>query len=146
SLQQYQQALADTVIETVVAAYRGLQSVALAVGEVRSHGVAASRRETDDAIDAAVRVLVAQDGSDQPVAILAVLGCHPTVLPPANLRYSRDLFGVAVDAAAQRLGAPVVLCNGAAADVSTRFTRIAQTPAEMMRLGRQLGDSVATAA
>jgi hypothetical protein len=68
------------------------------------------------------------------------------VLGANNLLYSRDLFGAAVDRAEARLGASVVLFNGAGADVSTRFTRRAQSQDEVARLGTALGDAIAAAA
>src|SRR6185436_1549345 len=76
---------------------------------------------------------------------VATFGCHPTILPPSNLLYSRDLFGAAVDVAQAETGAPVLLFNGAAADVSTRFTRREATGAEVRRLGAMLGAAVVSA-
>lgn len=57
--------------------------------------------------------------------------CHPTVLDEGNLRYSRDLPGLAATE-------NTVLCNGACADLSTRFTRRESTAEELLRLGGQM--------
>lgn len=57
--------------------------------------------------------------------------CHPTVLDERSRMYSRDLPGLA--------GAEgTVLCNGACADLSTRFTRREASPEELLRLGERL--------
>jgi len=74
--------------------------------------------------------------------VLANFACHPTVLSAANHSYSADLFGAAVETASHELGAPVLLTNGAAGDVSTRFTRRAQTPSEARRLGALIANAV----
>ena len=145
-LRAYEDRLAALVEATAVAAATQQRPVDLALGEAPVPGVAANRRDPAAAIDTSVRVLVARSAAASCAGVIAVFGCHPTVLPSANLLYSRDLFGAAVDAAEQRLGVPVVLFNGAAGDVSTRFTRRDQSPAEVRRLGLLLGDGIVRAA
>lgn len=145
-LAAYEQQLGAIVVETVDDAHAQMHPVGLAVGSARVTGVGANRREAAGDVDDAVRVLVARSSAGRCAGVLAVFGCHPTVLSAANLRYSRDLFGAAVDAAEAALDAPVVLFNGAAADVSTRFVRREQSAAEVARLGRVLGDGIAAAA
>jgi hypothetical protein len=88
---------------------------------------------------------VSRDSAGRPAGVIASFGCHPTVLPPENLAYSRDLFGAAVDIAEAAIAAPVLLFNGAAADVSTRFTRREQTYKEVERLGRVLAEAILAA-
>ena len=144
-LRAYERDVAGITLKTVERARDCLQSVQLAVGHACQSGVAASRHEATQPIDDHVRVLVARAPSGQPVGVMAAFGCHPTVLAATNLQYSRDLFGAAVNAAEARLGAPVALFNGAAADVSTRFTRRTQHPPEVARLGCALGDAIVQA-
>jgi hypothetical protein len=144
-LRAYERQLADTALRAVDDACTAAQPAQLAWGEARCAGVAASRRDAAADIDDRVRVLVVGAPTGKCQAVVAVFGCHPTVLPPANLCYSRDLFGAAVDVGEALVGAPVVLFNGAAADVSTRFTRRGQTVPEVTRLGRALGESIAAA-
>ncbi len=57
--------------------------------------------------------------------------CHPTVLDETNLCYSRDLPG---SIGTER----TVFSNGACADLSTRFTRKASSPEELVRLGGRI--------
>lgn len=75
-------------------------------------------------------------------AILGVYGCHSTVLGPDNTLLSGDLLGeisrgLELDADVALIGA------GAAANISTRFTRRGQTFEEVRRLAtlvhRQIG-------
>jgi hypothetical protein len=67
------------------------------------------------------------------VALLAVYGCHPTVLGAANCLLSGDLHG-RVASQLERSVDVALLANGAAGNVSTRFTRRNQSPAELGRL------------
>ena len=71
--------------------------------------------------------------------------CHPTVLRASNLALSADWPGAARGALRERTAPqlPVVFLQGAAGDVSTRFTRQGAGPGEMERLGRRLGDAMA---
>jgi hypothetical protein len=88
-------------------------------------------------------VLSLRDSDGAVVAVLADYACHPTVLGPANLAYSADYPAAARRVLSAGLAAtedvetpPVVLfLQGAAGDVSTRFTRRSQTFAEANRQG-----------
>ena len=79
----------------------------------------------------------------KPLAVLMNYGCHPTVLGHENRCLSADYPG-----AARRVLEGVypdtvfMFTNGAAGDVSTRFTRRSQTFAEVERMGRILGGGV----
>lgn len=145
-LRDFERELATTVLQTVADARARQQEVHLALGEAHTAAVAANRRDVVDSVDDTVRVLVARATSGGYLGALGVFACHPTVLPPSNCSYSRDFFGYAVDAASETLGAPVLLFNGAAADVSTRFTRRAADRAEAARLGQIVGDAIAAGA
>lgn len=141
----YEDAVADMVVATVEAAQHTASPATLAYGSATAPAVAANRRSADGPFDATVRALVFRHTNAAPLAVVATFGCHPTVLPPANLRYSADLFGAASAVAATALGAPVLLFNGAAADVSTRFTRRSQDDVEVERLGTILGEAIVAA-
>lgn len=69
------------------------------------------------------------------MAVFGVFACHPTVLGADNTLISGDLHA----AIARRLATPagaewVAVANGAAANISTRFTRRASTSRELERL------------
>ncbi|MCC7447349.1 MAG: neutral/alkaline non-lysosomal ceramidase N-terminal domain-containing protein [Anaerolineae bacterium] len=76
------------------------------------------------------------------LAVLFHYACHPTVLGP-QLAYSADFPGAArVRIQAQYPGAIGMFINGAAGNISTRFTRRDQTFDEVTRMGNLLGDRV----
>lgn len=65
--------------------------------------------------------------------------CHPTVLSAANLQVSADFVGQT----GEHLSADLtVFVNGAAGDISTRFTRRESSFAECARMGKMAADSV----
>jgi hypothetical protein len=141
-LRCYEDALVDRVVECLCAANAASTPAHLRCGKAAAAGVAANRRDPSLPIDEAVRVLCVHDESGQLRGVLANFACHPTVLSAANHSYSADLFGAAVETASHELGVPVLLTNGAAGDVSTRFTRRTQTPGEARRLGALLANAV----
>ena len=141
----YEDDLILKVGDCLTAAFHAAMPAVLARGRAHSVGVSASRRDPSLPIDNAVRVLCAHAASGELLGVLADFACHSTVLSAASCSYSGDLFGAAAAAAASQLGAPVLLANGAGADVSTRFTRRDQSYAEVRRLGSLLADAICRA-
>ncbi|RIQ21070.1 hypothetical protein DY240_16105 [Jiangella rhizosphaerae] len=109
-----------------------------------------SRRATD-AGDRRVPVDVLRFGpTGRPTGVLAVVPVHPTVLPASSTVVSGDLTAwIREELRAALGGSPwVVVATGAAGDISTRWTRTAQTVDEGRRLAElaagQLSALVAT--
>ena len=75
-------------------------------------------------------------------AIALNFACHPTVLPAENKKFSGDLAGAIARLFESKFRIAMFL-NGAAGNVSTRFTRKAQTPDEVTRLARLFYEQVA---
>jgi hypothetical protein len=99
-------------------------------------GVGANRRDPAAPYDPVLGVLRVDAMDGRPIAVMVNFACHPTVLPASNLLYSSDYPGVAVTAMERQLDDAVVLfTNGAAGDISTRFTRSASSFEEAERLG-----------
>lgn len=71
--------------------------------------------------------------SDSAAAVLGIYGCHSTVLGYSNSRFSGDLLGALVRQLESQVQFAAFGC-GAAANISTRFTRRAQSPQELSRL------------
>jgi hypothetical protein len=138
--------LAARIAATAARAQAAAAPAQLRYGAATVPGVAANRQAAGGNADETVRVLATVGATGQCRGVVAAFGCHPTILPPENRRYSRDLFGAAVDLASQRLAAPVLLFNGTAADVSTRFSRREQSAGEVQRLGALLADGIVRAA
>ena len=63
--------------------------------------------------------------------------CHPTVLDSSNNLYSGDLFGYVSRELERLLGSTTAITNGAAGNVSTRFSRQFQGVDELIRLGER---------
>lgn len=108
-------------------------------------GIGSNRLDLTGPYDATVGILTLQRISDGlPVAMIIDHGCHPTVLPAANLKHTADWPG----ACRRRITAglpgdpPVIFLQGAAGDISTRFVRSGQTFAEADRIGGLLAAQV----
>lgn len=126
--------------ETIAAAQRDLQPVDLVFGTTTVQGVAANRN--DPAITAAtpLSVLATRRGDGSIHGAVVHFACHPTILSAASRVVSADFPGALRRCLAELLPqsetAPIVLyVNGAAGDISTRFTRRAQDAAEVDHLG-----------
>jgi hypothetical protein len=73
------------------------------------------------------------DGS----ALFGVLPSHSTVLGAANARYSGDLHGEVARLYEKQFDVALI-ANGAAANISTRFTRSSQTPTQVRRFAASI--------
>jgi len=144
-LADYEEMLIEQVATCVGVAAGAAVPAGLRFGSASAAGVAANRRDPALPVDEEVRVLSAHRPDGTLLGAVANFACHPTVLPATNHGYSGDLLGGGSQRAAEILGAPVLFLNGAAGDVSTRFTRRAQTHAEVGRLGGLLAGAVVQA-
>ncbi|QIA26715.1 hypothetical protein DYI95_003540 [Thermaerobacter sp. PB12/4term] len=136
------------VVEAVGDARHGARPCRWQVCHATVRGVGAGRNDPAEPSegDASLLLLWGRDGTL--LAVVVHYACHPTVLGPDNRLMATDFVGpmrraLAAALAEAGLGRPAVLfVNGAAADVSTRFTRRTQTPAEARRLGTLLAAQV----
>lgn len=104
-------------------------------------GVGTNRLSPDGPHDSTVGVLALRDSRDEVRAVLFDFATHPTVLGPANLRWSADWPGAARAVIRDALGGVVVgFLQGAAGDVSSRFTRRGDGFDEVSRLGALVAD------
>jgi hypothetical protein len=84
------------------------------------------------------------DRDDRLFGVLAVVPVHPTVLPASSTAISGDLASAIRTSLRAALGSPwVVVATGAAGDISTRWTRRAQTADECRRLGGAAAGQIA---
>jgi neutral ceramidase len=115
--------------------------VSCAGGEV--NGIGGERNHKDRVVDSRVTVLRFDAADGAPIAILFHYACHPTVLGADTRLYSADFPGAARSRIQSAYPGSVCLyLNGAAGNVSTRFTRRAQSFDEVQRLGGLLGSKV----
>ena len=116
-------------------------TISYSVGEVV--GVAASRRDPNEGIESCATLLSVDTAGGEPIAKVWNFACHATVLSSSNTLISPDLPGeVRVCLREQtRSNLPVVYLPGFGGDISTRFTRREQSPAELQRLARIVVES-----
>jgi hypothetical protein len=112
-------------------------------------GVGTNRYDPAGPHDASAGVLSLRDADGAVVAVLADYACHPTVLSHANLEYSADypaatrqVLGATLVAIGAEAPPVILFLQGAAGDVSTRFTRRASTFAEAERQGGMLAGAL----
>jgi len=132
-------ALYEPLIDAVANASLPRQPVKASWRSIEVVGVGANRHRKNGPHDntAGILALHALDGSLE--AVLLDFACHPTTYGPENLRWSADWPG----AARAALGPAVVgFLQGAAGDVSPRFTRQGRDAAEVARLGGLLASRV----
>jgi hypothetical protein len=129
-----------TAAATIVAARRDLQPVDLVFGRTEIAGVAANRNDPALSADERLSVLATRRGDGSTHCAIVHFACHPTILGAASRVVSADFPGALRRRLSNLLtlgdAMPVVLfVNGAAGDLSTRFTRRAQDAKEVERLG-----------
>ena len=127
-------------VQAIDAARARSEPVDLLFGNEETSALAANRNDPDGPFDRRVSVLATRNRAGQLTAVLVQFACHPTILSAENRLLSADFPGALRRSAELLLShdgaTPVVLfANGAAGDVSTRFTRASQDYAEVERVG-----------
>jgi hypothetical protein len=139
-----------TAAEAIATARNGMESVDLLVGVTVTEGIAANRNDPIGPFDPRLTVLATRRGDGSFQGVICHFACHPTILGANNRLVSADFPGALrekLDVALDRDGrTPLVLfVNGAAGDISTRFTRQAQNAGEMSRVGAALATAAVQA-
>lgn len=142
--ERYQADLVATCRRVVTEAIGAEQRGDIVVGSGRlAEPVGTNRRVPGGRRDETIRVIEARAGDGSVLAVLALHGCHPTVLSADNTLVSGDLvWGLRERVSATLPGVPVAYLPGGAGDQSTRHTRRGSTFEEASRLGGILGDAV----
>ena len=145
----YNPALVTSMVATIanlareVWAKRVPAKIGIKTGEV--HNLGRNRNDPVGSYDPEVGVIRIDSLDGRALALIVNYACHPTVLGESNLLFSRDFPGYALDMIEKESpgGAPVaVFINGAAGDISTRYTRKEQTCEEAKRFGELLAEKV----
>jgi neutral ceramidase len=137
---EWQRMVARKLVGAAIWARERLQPARLGVGRGTVEEIGRNRNDPEKGVlDGEVIVLRVDDAAGQTLAVMMNYGCHPTVMGFQNLLFSADYPGAA-RAALRRIYPDTLFMytNGASGDVSTRFTRRAQTFAEVERMGRIL--------
>jgi neutral ceramidase len=144
------ESVGNGIIEAVVNANRRLREAKIGLGRGNVAGLFSNRRSPDGPFDPELAILeIDALGDKQLIGCAANYACHPTVLGPSNLLFSADFPAYAADTVLttvkKKVGegsAEVLFLNGAAGNVSTRFTRREATFGEAERIGRALGVAI----
>ncbi|RZU13299.1 hypothetical protein EV645_4137 [Kribbella rubisoli] len=132
-----------SLVDSLVGAVRGAglerQPVTASWRSVEVIGVGTNRHRRNGPHDNTAGILALHSLSGSLEAVLLDFACHPTTYGPENMRYSADWPGAARAALAP---AVVGFLQGAAGDVSPRFTRQGRGAAEVTRLGSLLAGRV----
>ncbi|HEX5118099.1 MAG TPA: hypothetical protein VFW65_23185 [Pseudonocardiaceae bacterium] len=136
--------VADRLVADVAAGAGRLTEVPVTAhwAVVPDVGVGSNRYDPAGPHDASAGVLTLRDADGAVVAVLADYACHPTVLNHQNLTYSADYPAAARRVVRDAVGGVVLFLQGAAGDVSTRFTRRESSFAEADRHGGLLGEAL----
>lgn len=132
--------LYEPLIAAVGAAHLERRPVLASWRSVEVVGVGTNRHRKNGPHDNTAGVLTLHSPEGRLEAVLLDFACHPTTYGPDNLLYSADWPGAARTA----IGPDVVVgfLQGAAGDVSPRFTRQGRGAAEVDRLGGLLAGRV----
>lgn len=141
---EYDEDLIDTlVMHSVEVAKQSISKKAeatLSFAQRPVHDVGSNRNNKDALIDDMLTVLEVNqlNGSR---AILFSYACHPTILHEENTKYSCDLLGPTYEVLEKEVDVAMFV-NGPCGDVSTRFSKRANTVEEVDRLGKLLAHHV----
>lgn len=139
-----------TAAEAIATARAGMERVDLLASVAKTEGAAANRNDVLDPYDARLTALATRRGDGTFQCVLCHFACHPTILGAGNRLVSADFPGALrrdLALALRGIGTPpvVLFVNGAAGDVSTRFTRQAQDTGEVARVGATLASAAVLA-
>jgi hypothetical protein len=140
---RYEERLLKDCVKAARKAFASAEPSLMRAGSIVSKGVALNRRDSAEPFDDRLAVVRVEEVSGKVKGHLASFSCHPTVMPPSNVRYSADLFGASAGEVEKTFsGSTCIMFNGAGGDSSTRFTRRRQTWAELERLGKKLARQI----
>jgi neutral ceramidase len=144
------EAFVASCVEAIGQAARRVEAVDLLFGSRETSGLAANRNDPAGPFDPRVSILATRGGDGEIRAVLVHFACHPTILGADSRLVSADFPGTLRTSlratTTSGVHEPVVLfVNGAAGDVSTRFTRHAQDVTEVKRVGKGLAAAAAEA-
>ncbi len=105
----------------------------ISVGRIGIGDICSDRDNPGKNIDVYATVFTLKDG-DIVKPFMIHLPCHPTALGPENTMISGDIAGWITRKLESIYGSTVVFINGAAGNVSTRYTRIKRGVEELDRL------------
>ena len=143
-------AFISTCTAAIEEARSRLERVELLIGDAETTGLAANRNDPDGPFDTRLTILATRSLSGDLRSVLVHFACHPTILSSDSRLISADFPGSLRRSLRTMLTVhdrppEVLFLNGAAGDVSTRYTRNGQDMAEVDRVGIGLARAAASA-
>jgi neutral ceramidase len=130
------------VVDTVRRLADETRQVTPRIGSTRVRELGRHRNDPKLPVDEELLVLTLGGSNGGLLGRVIMYGCHPTVLGPENLLFSGDWVGWGLSAVDRQLGGTSLFINGAAGDVSTRFTRAGRGLGEVKRYAEVFRDAV----
>ncbi len=139
---EYRGFLIKKITRVVGQALKNTSPSKIYVGSSEIIGVASNRIDPNAPIDNEAVILVAKNLDGEIKAVIVNYACHPTILGPSNNYYSGDLAGMISRNIEEEHDTICLYLNGAAGNVSTRYTRKSQSYDEVIRLANQITSSI----
>lgn len=130
--------LAQQIADVLKQTEADLEEVTLHSKVTQAVGLFANRNDFDGPVDRFLNTLLFQTHDGRIKGCIVHLNVHPTILNSNNTLLSPDFIGTMRDLMEAQLNCPLIVINGACADVSTRFTRRESSIAECERVGQEL--------
>ena len=143
---EYYSLVTERASEAILLAHSRLHSVRARLTRTAAEGVASyrdrAREESVCRMPCGALLLEAIERGEGDM-LVAAFSCHPTVLDEKNLLVTRDLvYGCESRLRDIHPDLDVLFVNGACADISTRYTRLEASFAEVARLGGAWADAM----
>jgi hypothetical protein len=145
--EEYLDFLQTSIITAAVEAAKAPHEVSMAWTAADASGVGSNRLSVDGVTDKEVGILVIRKINGDLLAISTIYGMHPTVLHEDSTLISGDFPAYTRQHLCQAFGDDIVVVynNAPCGNQSPRYAVTAQTFEEAERLGRMLGERVASA-
>jgi neutral ceramidase len=127
--------------QTVRSAMARMEPADVSIGSDEAIGIAANRNDRFGPFDPTVTVIQAKRLTGSSIATIVHFACHPTILPAASRVISAEFPGILRRQLGASVPGVIFFINGAAGDVSTRFTRANQDFQEVERVGSVLASA-----
>ena len=129
------------ILHAVEESVQTMKPASLRAGVIEKPGIGTDRNDPARRGDGLLSLLQFETDSDEQVIVYSI-ACHPTVLHADNTLVSADFPGATARALEQGKVKMALFLNGAAGDMSTRFTRRSADFDEVERIGGLLARQV----
>jgi neutral ceramidase len=138
---RYRNFIVEKAIETTMDAINNVEKTKLFIGKSYVENVASNRIDPKGPIDPEVTYIFGKNNNK--INFLALnYACHPTVLGPENTCISGDLAGYTAKILEEKLNTIVFYFNGAAGNISTRYTRKSRNLESLKILAYRIADPI----